>query len=225
MYRTPIDDNDLKDFVRQFKYFKLDKKLFEPLTINCKTFDIDKFDPKTNWCVDRFWDKQSKIDLGIEEEINIVDIDEYHNQVSRVTNEIQELNKALGNVDKAIASLNPETKSFTLNDLFYIKQGDAFYTLKRIKENAWEGNIPVYSSNTKNDGILAHILKDKIKEKDKFYDYSLTWAIDGMAGQLFLRNEENKLNLKEDKYLFTVNNHCGVIIPKEKIDFFFHSYF
>lgn len=225
VYRTPINDNDLKDFVRQFKYFKLDKNLFEPLTINCKTFDIDKFDPKTNWCIDRFWDKQSKIDLGIEEEINIVDIDEYHNQVSRVTNEIQVLNKSLGNIDKAIASLNPETKPFSLSDLFYIKQGDAYYTLKRIKENAWEGNIPVYSSNTKNDGILAHILKDQIKAKDKFYDYSLTWAIDGMAGQLFLRNEENKLNLKEDKYLFTLNNHCGVIIPKEKIDFFFSSYF
>jgi hypothetical protein len=225
VYRTPIDSNDLKDFVRQFKYFKLDKTLFEPLTINCKTFEIDKFDPKTNWCIDRFWDKQSKIDLGIEEEIKIVDIDEYHNQVSRVTSEIQELNKDLGNIDKAIASLNPETKSFTLNDLFYIKQGDAYYTLKRIKENAWEGNIPVYSSNTKNDGILAHILKDQIKGKDKYYDYSLTWAIDGMAGQLFLRNEENKLNQKEDKYLFTLNNHCGVIIPKEKIDFFFESYF
>ena len=89
VYRTPIADNDLKDFVRQFKYFNLDKKLFEPLSINCKTFDIEKFDPKTNWCIDRFWDKQSKIDLGIEEEINIVDIDEYHNQVSRVTGEIQ----------------------------------------------------------------------------------------------------------------------------------------
>lgn len=225
VYRTPIDSNDLKDFVRQFKYFKLDKVLFEPLSINCKTFDIEKFDPKTNWCIDRFWDKQAKIDLGIEEEIKIVDIDEYYNQVSRVTNEIQELNKDLGNIDKAIASLNPETKSFTLNELFYINQGDAYYTLKRIKENAWEGNIPVYSSNTKNDGILAHILKEQIKDKDKFYDYSLTWAIDGMAGQLFLRNEENKLNLKEDQYLFTLNNHCGVIIPKEKIDFFFQSYF
>ena len=225
VYRTAIEGNDLKDFVRQFKYFKLDKTLFEPLSINCKVFEIGKFDPKTNWCIDRFWDKQSKIDLGIEEQINIVDIDEYHNQVSRVTNEVQELNKALGNIDKVIASLSPETKSFTLNDLFSIKQGDAYYTLKRIKENAWEGNIPVYSSNTKNDGILAHILKEQIKEKDKFYDYSLTWAIDGMAGQLFLRNEENKLNLKEDKYLFTLNNHCGVIIPKEKIDFFFKSYF
>jgi len=225
VYRTPIPSNDLKDFVRQYKYFQLDKALFQPLNINCKLFTIDKFDPKTNWCVDRLWDKESKIELGIEEEINIVDIDEYHNQVKRVNEEISIYNIELGKIDRAIASLNPETEQFTLSQLFNFKQGDAYYTLKRIKENAWEGTIPVYSSNTKNFGILAYISKDKIREKDKFYDYSLTWAIDGMAGQLFLRNEENKLNLKEDKYLFTLNNHCGIMIPKEKIDFYFNNFY
>jgi len=224
VYRVQQDDNDLKDFVRQFKYFMLDKKLFQPLNIHCKTFPISKFDPKTNWCVDGWWEKENKIELGIEEEINIVDIDEYHNQVKRVNDEVKQLNSQLENIDRAIASLKPETESFTLQELFDIKQGDAYYTLKRIKENGWEGAIPVYSSNTKQNGILAYIKKEEIRAKDRFYDYSLTWAIDGMAGQLFLRNEENRSHLKEDKYLFTLNNHCGLLLPKEKIEFFLSEF-
>lgn len=224
VYRVQEEDNDLKDFVRQFKYFMLDKKLFQPLNIHCKTFPIEKFDPKTNWCVDGWWEKEHKIELGIEEEINIVDIDEYHNQVKRVNEEVKELNSQLENIDRAIASLKPETESFTLEELFDIRQGDAYYTLKRIKENGWEGAIPVYSSNTKQNGILAHIKKDEIKLKDRFYDYSLTWAIDGMAGQLFLRNEENRSHSTDDKYLFTLNNHCGLLLPKEKIEFSLREY-
>jgi len=224
VYRVQEEDNDLKDFVRQFKYFMLDKKLFLPLNIHCKTFPIEKFEPKTNWCVDAWWEKEHKIELGIEEEINIVDIDEYHKQVKRVNEEVIVLNSKLEHIDRAIASLKPETETFTLHELFDIKQGDAYYTLKRIKENGWEGNFPVYSSNTKQNGILAFIKKEEIKAKDRFYDYSLTWAIDGMAGQLFLRNEENRSHLKEDRFLFTLNNHCGLLLPKEKIEFFLSQF-
>ena len=115
-------------------------------------------------------------------------------QVERINKEVKKLTEELSGIDTAITSLKPETQDFRLNQIFDIRQGDSFYTLKRIKENVWEGTIPVYSSNTKNNGILAWIQEDKIKDKDKFYDYSLTWAIDGMAGQLFLRNENNKAN-------------------------------
>lgn len=225
VYRTPIPENDLKDFVKQYRYFQTDKSIFEPLSINCKVFPIEQLNPKSNWCIDRWWEKDEKIKLNIEQEINIVDIDEYHNQIKRVNEEIISLNNELGKIDKAIASLHPATEPFKLTQLFYIKQGDAYYTLKRIKENNWEGEIPVYSSNTKNDGILAYISKEQIKEKDRYYEYSLTWAIDGMAGRLFLRNEANRLNLREDKYLFTLNNHCGILIPKEKLDFYFELFY
>jgi type I restriction-modification system DNA methylase subunit len=224
VYRTPTPENDLKDFVRQYKYFQLDKTLFEPLSINCKVFPIEKFDPETNWCIDRWWEKEAKIELKIEEEINILDVEEYHMQVERVNKEVKKLTEELSGIDTAITSLKPETQDFRLNQIFDIRQGDSFYTLKRIKENGWEGTIPVYSSNTKNNGILAWIQEDKIKDKDKFYDYSLTWAIDGMAGQLFLRNENNKANLKETQYLFTLNNHCGILTLKEKIEFYYYMF-
>lgn len=45
-----------------------------------------------------------------------------------------------------------------------------------------------------------------------------------MAGQLFLRNEENRSHSTEDKYLFTLNNHCGLLLPKEKIEFSLSEY-
>jgi len=224
VYRIPNDENDLRDFVRQFKYFMLDKLLFEPLTINCQVFSIDKFNPQSNWCIERWWSEEDKIALGIEKEINIVDVDEYYKQVDRITGEIKTLNSSLGEIDNTITSLKPDSAEFRIDQVFDVKQGDAFYTLKRIKENYWEGDVPVYSSNTKSAGILTHILKAEIKEKDRFYDYCLTWAIDGMAGQLFLRNEDNKSGSRDDKYLFTVNNHCGIMVPKEKLIFYLDQY-
>lgn len=222
VYRVFIKKNDLIDMAKQYKYFMTDKFIFEPLNSRCKLLSIDDFIPKNNWCVDRMWSHEEKIALGIEEEINIVDIDEFHNQITKIMEEIKILNNELNEINRSISTIRADTTTEFIKDIFDIKQGDAYYTLKIIKENGWEGEIPIYSSNTKNNGLLVKIQKDKIKTKDMFYDYCLTWAIDGMAGELFIRNELNINNLKDDKFLFTVNNHCGVLIPKEKIEFYAH---
>ena len=75
------------------------------------------------------------------------------------------------------------------------------------------GNIPVYSSNTKNNGLLINMREDEILENDLYYQHCLTWSVDGYAGKLFERNDENMANKKIKKYLFTINNHCGILIP------------
>ena len=100
-----------------------------------------------------------------------------------------------------------------LKELFTIKQGNAYYTKKRILANDWMGNIPVYSSNTKNNGLLINIREDEIGMNDLYYHHCLTWSVDGYAGKLFERNEENTTNRKNKKYFFTINNHCGILVP------------
>jgi len=101
-----------------------------------------------------------------------------------------------------------------LSDLFIIKQGNAYYTKKRVLGNGWKGNVPVYSSNTKEEGLLMKMDLSKIKKEDIYYKNCLTWSVDGYAGTIFIRNENNRDNEKKDEFYFTINNHSGVLVPK-----------
>lgn len=101
-----------------------------------------------------------------------------------------------------------------ITELFFIKQWDAYYTKKRILENNWIWNIPVFSSNTKEEWLLVWIKKEFIKDKDLYYQNCLTWAIDWYAWKIFSRNIDNIDNKKENKFLFTLNNHCWILLPK-----------
>ena len=217
VYRAKTSENDLKDTVKQFNYFMTDKNGFEPFNLRCKLFGIDKFDPASHWCVDRWWTKEEKIDLGIEEKVEVLSIDEFSLEMKTVSNKITEITKE---TDELMFFVNQSRQSnlrtVLLVKLFDIKQGNAYYTKKRIIENVWQGEVPVYSSNTKNNGLLIRIREEYIQDKDKYYDHCLTWSVDGVAGTVFVRNQDNKQGLKEKKYLFTANNHCGLLIPKEE---------
>lgn len=81
-----------------------------------------------------------------------------------------------------------------IKDIFSISRGRAIGKTE-LKNN---GQYPVYSSQTKNDGILGYI---------NTYDFNanlLTWTTDGVnAGTVFIR--EGKFNC---------TNICGTLIPK-----------
>lgn len=91
-----------------------------------------------------------------------------------------------------------EKKYFKVSDIFDIKKGNADYTKEYINENI--GDYPVYSSQTKDDGVIGKI---------KHYDYDencLTWTTDGTyVGTVFLRNGK-----------FSMTSHCGALILKEE---------
>ncbi|MBR9683668.1 hypothetical protein GOV03_03960 [Candidatus Woesearchaeota archaeon] len=74
--------------------------------------------------------------------------------------------------------------------------------------------MPVYSSNTKDEGLLMTMDLSKIKKKDIYYKNCLTWSVDGYAGTIFIRNENNKTNEDKKKFYFTINNHSGILVPK-----------
>lgn len=221
VYRAEIPENDLKDMAKQFKYFMTDKNIFKPFNIRCKIFGIDKFDPELHWCVDRWWTHEEKIKLEIEEKREVMNIDEFYLEIRSIKEEIDKVMNEINDL-RSFTVATDETTNFKnekLTSLFKIGQGNAFYTKKRIIENKWKGDVPVYSSNTKNNGLLIKIDEKEIKREDKYYKYCLTWAIDGDAGAIFVRNPENKDNKREKEFLFIINNHCGILIPKKiKID-------
>ncbi|NQU83261.1 MAG: N-6 DNA methylase [Parcubacteria group bacterium] len=159
-----------------------------------------------------------KIDFPIKNDGGI-DLDKQR-AVVKDSKEISKIKDKILTIKKQITeseinfSENFEYKEEELLSLFDIKQGNAYYTKKRIIGSGWSGNLPVYSSNTKNEGLLMKMDIKKVKEDDLYYQYCLTWSVDGYAGTLFIRNEKNKENHKKEKFYFTFNNHCGILLPK-----------
>lgn len=223
IYRFNIEQNDLNEATTLYNFFKGNKSSFESFNTDprCKIFPIDKFEPESHWTVDRWWSREEKIALGIEEEDKAVSFEEVPlivEEVADTLNSISIMIKELS--EKKKSDLEQSFKEVILKDIFTIRQGNSFYTKKRILENNWNGDTSVYSSNTKEDGLLIGIDIKYIKKNDLYNQYCLTWSVDGYAGTLFVRNQKN-----EKKY-FTINNHCGVLLPKISninLDFIKHT--
>lgn len=125
---------------------------------------------------------------------------------------LERLNNMYNKIEQFNLSFNMETnmKEFDLLYLFSPKQGNALYTRKNIFDNKWEGNIPVIGSSNENEGILEYIDIKYVKPKDYVNSDCITWAVDGNAGKLFIRDKTNT------PYGFVFNNHCGVLFPKNE---------
>ena len=159
-------------------------------------------------------DKNWKFDLEKQKEIaeKYATLEKMKNRIRIMKEDVEENDITLENLYEWIEK--------NINNLFFIKQWDAFYTKKRILENNWIGEVPVYSSNTKEEWLLVWIKEEFIKGKDLYYQNCLTWSIDWYAWKIFVRNQDNSDDIKDKKYYFTINNHCWIILPKEDWLFF-----
>lgn len=166
--------------------------------LRCKLQEISKFNPEL-WDVDNWWSKTEKIQLGIEEEVITVNIDEFKTIINDFNNKIS----AYKNIYEEITNPNSKIGSYKVANellikLFIPKKGLGKYTKDYIRKN--QGEFPVYSSQTENEGIIGYI---------NSYDYQeecLTWTTDGIyAGTVFYRNGE-----------FSMTTHCGALILKDE---------
>ncbi len=93
-FSTP-DKNDLVEMVSLFNQFKGAKDTFKTTSLRCKIQPIDKFNPDEHWSVDRWWTKDEKIELQIEEEDTIMSLAEFEERVRDTSAKIKELNEKL----------------------------------------------------------------------------------------------------------------------------------
>lgn len=68
VYRFDIEQNDLETASDLFNMFKGAKTKFKTSDKRCKVVPIDDFYNGSHWSVDRWWTREEKIELGIEEE-------------------------------------------------------------------------------------------------------------------------------------------------------------
>jgi restriction endonuclease S subunit len=131
--------------------------------------------------------------------------------------EIQKKLEKIGNrIENTIVNLESQYPhvEVQLSTILKPRQGNAYYTRKRIIGNGWAGEVPVYSSNTENNGLLMRMDLAHVNPNDLYYQSCLTWTVDGfLAGKIFHRNLSNDKNIKSKEFYFTINNHCGILLP------------
>ena len=71
VYRFDIEQNDLETASDLFNMFKGAKSKFRSDDKRCKVVSIDEFYNGTHWSIDRWWTRAEKIDLGIEDNIDV----------------------------------------------------------------------------------------------------------------------------------------------------------
>jgi len=188
--RFDIEQNDLDEAVELFNFFKGNKSNFEKFNKDprCQVFSIDNFVPEKHWSIDRWWTKEEKIELGIEEEDNIVSLDNLPNIVDEVSDTlggfsamIKELNQ------KKNSNVNFKTISVLDQNYFKLQRGKRI-TKKTINLN--QGTVPVYSSSKDKDSVLGYI-SDKYLLDNKLTienEKSILFNLDGSVGYCFIKN-------------------------------------
>lgn len=93
--RFPIKENDLSEMVSLFNQFKGSKKTFVSSSLRCKIQPIDTFDAKESWTVDRWWTNDEKVELGIEDEKEVLTVPQLLERVKVAREKLDEITESL----------------------------------------------------------------------------------------------------------------------------------
>lgn len=208
VYRFDTDQNDLDTAATLYNMFKGARDHFTTSEKRCKIVSIDEFYNGAHWSVERWWTRDEKIQLGIEEHIETVSVDDYVSMVSDTASSLVEICNELKALQQSSADLsikkNSKSRRVKVSDMFTVLRGSGKYT-KTYAQNH-KGEYFLYSGNTVN--AFAAI--------DSF-DYDtpcLSWVIDGLAGYIMYHDTP-----------FSATNHRGVLLPKSKnIDLHYVKY-
>jgi len=209
--RFEIKENDLIEMVTMFKQFNSIKNdveaqsILEKQSSRCKIQQIEKFVPETHWSVDRWWTREEKIELGIEEEEKEVTVDQFINLVDLTAKELQDLSKA----SKDILKKNSKTQGVNFS---HISLADKEYFTcaigKRLlrkdlfkNRTNTKAKIPAFSANVFSP--FGFVEKSNI---ENFKNPYILWGIDG--------NFDFKVVHKGE--VFASTDHCGTIEVLDK---------
>lgn len=193
--REEIPENDLPEMERLFHIFmgarNDSKSMVEKESLRCKVQDITRFRKDTHWVVDRWWNREEKIRLGIMES---------HESASKqeIDDAIKDLNSTLEEYETLLSDTHGCSNEYgevTLGDKSLFK----LFIGKRVlkKDTTVEsGNVPLYSAN-----VFTPFRWISTSNINEFERPSILWAIDGNF-------EFNLLPLEQP---FATTDHCGTI--------------
>ena len=212
VYRFDIDQNDLEVASDLFNMFKGAKSKFRTDDKRCKIVDIEDFYNGTHWSVDRWWTRDEKIALGIEDNIETVSLEDYIGMVSDTASTLMEFDEPLRELVKKKSAIVSSIE-VSLNDktLFDLSIGKRLLRKDYIEAS---GGIPAYSSNvfspfvyTSYSNVVDFSVPYVLWGIDGTFDYDgkyMTWSTNGFAGTILVLDGK-----------FSINGDRGVLIPKD----------
>ena len=194
VYRFDIEQNDLETASDLFNMFKGAKSKFRSDDKRCKVVSIDEFYNGTHWSIDRWWTRAEKIDLGIEDSIEAITLEDYLGLLSDTATTIMEYDEPLRELIKKKSQIT-NSKEISLDDesLFELFIGKR---LLRKDFVAHKGTIPAYSANVFEPFVYTN--SSNISDFSKPY---VLWGIDG----------DLDYNVMPIGTLFATTDHCGAI--------------
>ena len=208
MYRRDIEQNDLDEAATLFNMFKGAKTKFKTGDKRCKIIDIDSFYHGSHWSVDRWWTREERISLGIEEEEHSVDVSALITMINDVRETLTESIEPLQDLlEKQLMSTKRRTVSLADTSLFVLSIGK-----RLLKKDFFEakGSIPVYSAN-----VFEPFVYNNVSNIVDFTKAYVLWGIDGSFS----------FNVMEPGVLFATTDHCGSIkILDDSIDPYYLAY-
>lgn len=200
IYRFDIEQNDLNEATTLYNFFKGNKSSFESFNKDprCKIFPIDRFDADSYWTVDRWWTKEEKISLGIEEKDKAISFNEVPIIVEEIADTLTSISSMIKEVnEKKKSDIEQTFKEIRIGEIFDFLGEDSTLTKEFINKN--KGLFPVYSGQTKGDGIFDSI------DKYKYDEELLIYGTYGSAGNIAIRNGK-----------FNIGRNCCGLRPKQK---------
>lgn len=97
VYRFDTEKSDLEVAKNLFRLFEWNEEYFVTDDKRCKIQEISKFELEVwnNWIIDRWWTKEEKIELWIEEQEEILSLEEFLWKIQEVKWKINEMEKEL----------------------------------------------------------------------------------------------------------------------------------
>lgn len=147
MYRFDMEQNDLAEAAGLFNMFKGAKDYFKTADRRCKVVDIDAFYTGAHWSVERWWTREERIELGIEEEAENVTPEEMGAIVEDIAETLLEYRDMLvSSVQKKKCEFDYSRVSIVDPDYFEIvSTRNLAKTLPELLKLP-KGDIPVFSA-------------------------------------------------------------------------------
>lgn len=195
VYRFDIEQNDLYDAVKLYKGFIGSMEYFIENNTNprCKVQPISMFEPENHWSVDRWWSHEERVQLGIEDELDSMSIQDFGNSVKEMAESLEEISQSMNEVETP--NYNSNNRYIKLNDKSFFELSIGKRVVKR-DFHLMKGEFPIYSANVF-EPIGYHISSNISNFTNNF----VIWGIDGCFEFNYLK--------KGTKFRYT--DHCGAI--------------
>lgn len=201
VYRFDIEQDDLKEAVALYSFFKGNKSGFKKINTDkrCKIQPISLFLPERHWSIDRWWTKKEMIEIGIIEENKSITTSEFGDFVGEIADSLYEYKELLKEVSDVKKKDKSDLKEVKLSDnkLFELFIGKRLLKRDLVKIN---GDIPIYSANVFKP--ISYHYESNITD---FINDFVIWGIDGDFDFSFIK--------KNNKFVTT--DHCGAIRIKD----------